>query len=410
MSFKDFKKATKDVSPEAISKELEAVSGGREKDERFWYPKMDENKRSYSLIRFLPARHPEKSPAVRTIQYWIDGPGGTYRESSPAAINLPDPVKEYSRRLYKEGQEEEAKKFWPRTYYIANILVIKDPGNPENENKVFLYRFGKSVFNMIQEKVKPQYANEEKVNVFDFWKGANFKLKTSEQGGFVNYDKSSFEEEPTPLYDGDDELIEQVYNQLYELQPFIAETNFKPYEELKALFHRVMGFDMEPGMEDHLSKSQGSRSSGKPAQRSAAPKKEDTTDFDSDTIPDWSKGNKAAAAKPAAQKAAAKPPKTEELETEDEDENLETETEEESLEETKAPSKAATKPAPAQATRTAIKPKAPAQSTEEEGEEQESAPAQKVAPKASSGKPGQKPTPAKKDDVIEEGEYNFFEE
>lgn len=393
MSFKDFKKHSKGVGIDDVTKELESVSGKGEKDERFWYPKMDEKRNSFSIIRFLPPKFPEKQPAVRTISYYIEGPGGLYRENSPAAINLADPVKEYSKQLWASGDEEEARKLFPKTYYISNVLILKDPGNPDNEGKVFLFKYGKKIFTKIQEKVKPSFAAEERINVFDLWEGANFKLKTCEQGGFVNYDKSEFDAKSS-LYDGDEELLEQVYNSLYELQPFVAEDNFKPYEELKATFYKVMGLDLEEGatpakQSTPSAKPKANASGGK----QAAPAKQE----EEDDIPNWD-------AKPSSGKAATTSAAPASDDTEDEDETLAgSDDDEDGNEETEVEEKfVAPKPKPNAASATA-KPQAATAIAKPK-------PNANTAKAATAAPAKAKTPPPAKDEAVSGGDYSFFED
>ena len=388
MSLKDYKKMAKSQGIDDVSKELDTLSNKRERDPRFWEPTRDENKRSFSIVRFLPAPLPEKPPAVRQISYWFDGPGGKYVELSPATINLPDPVKEYSKKLWNSGDEEEAKKFFPRTTYISNILVLKDSACPENEGKVWLFRYGKKIFSKIQERIKPQFQHETRVNVFDFWAGASFKLKTCDVGGYVNYDQSEFES-PSELYDGDEELIEQVYETLHPLQPFVDASNFKPYEELKAEFHKVMGFEGE----GKAAKAAGKKAS-KPEEEEEdtpppkKPKAKPTT-LEEDDVPDFDT------------KPKGKPkPKVEE----DEDETLDDdEDEDETLSEDEEVETPPKKPKPAAAP--AKKPTKPApKAEEEEAEEEEEAPKKPAKPtaKAATKKP--------KDEEIEEDVTSFFDD
>ena len=284
-SFKDFKSQMKSMGADEFAKQLDAMSGKFQRDERFWQAPLDDKKNSMSVIRFLPAKWPEKPPAVRILSYYFEGPGGLFREQSPATINQPDPVREFARKLWNEGKEDLARKITARTQYISNILVLKDTVNPDNEGKVFLFRYGKTIFNLIQDKLKPQYASEEKVNVFDLWKGANLKLRTCEQGGYVNYDKSSFSES-CELYDGDDDQLKEVYDSIHPLQPFLDPSLFKSYDDIKALFFKVMGYDLDETLPAQPAK--------RPVVTPPAPKKPAVVKEEEDDLPPWGSSKKAA--------------------------------------------------------------------------------------------------------------------
>ncbi len=243
MSYKQFKEQLKSMGGvESVSQSLDQLSGNT-KDDRFWKPEWNDKKESFSIIRFLPAPFPEKDPVVKIMTYFIEGPGGRLIANSPAAIGRPDPIKEYVAPLW-DTDEDQAKELSPRIGYVANILVIRDKIRPENEGRVFLYRFGKQIFDKIKEKLKPLDSSEDKVNIFNFKEGCNFKLKTYLKGQWPAYDTSEFSL-PSSLCDGDDELLEKIYDSLYPLQPFKDESLFKPYEELKAEFQKVMGFKID---------------------------------------------------------------------------------------------------------------------------------------------------------------------
>lgn len=213
-------------------------------DEREWKPDVDKAGNGYAVIRFLPAPDGEDMPFVRIWDHGFQGPGGWYIENSLTTIGQTDPVSEYNSMLWNSGNEKDkevARKQKRRLNYIANIVVLKDPTRPDNEGKVFIYKFGKKIFDKINDLMNPQFQDEEPVNPFDFWEGANFKLKIRNFEGYRNYDKSEFDS-PAPLSD-DDENLEAIYKKIHSLQEFIAPNNFKSYDELKAKFYRVIGLD-----------------------------------------------------------------------------------------------------------------------------------------------------------------------
>ncbi len=211
-------------------------------DERIWKPELDKSGNGYAVIRFLPAPEGEDIPWQRMFSHSFQGPGGWYIENSLTTINKNDPVGEANRRLWNSGSEadkETARRQKRKLSYYTNIYVVADPKHPEHEGKVFLYKFGKKIFDKIMEAMQPQFDDEQAINPFDLWKGANFKLKIRKVDGFWNYDKSEFEA-TTQLLPSDEEL-EKVYQSEYPLKPFHEESNFKPYAELKEKMERVLG-------------------------------------------------------------------------------------------------------------------------------------------------------------------------
>ena len=211
-------------------------------DDRFWKPELDKSGNGYAVIRFLPAPEGEDIPWQRMFTHSFQGPGGWYIENSLTTINKNDPVGEVNRRLWNSGSEadkETARRQKRKLSYHTNIYVVADPKHPEHEGKVFLYKFGKKIFDKIMEAMQPQFDDEQAINPFDLWKGANFKLKIRKVDGFWNYDKSEFDA-VTQLLPSDEEL-EKIYQSEYPLKPFHDETNFKSYAELKEKMERVLG-------------------------------------------------------------------------------------------------------------------------------------------------------------------------
>ena len=215
-------------------------------DERFWKPELDKSGNGYAVIRFLPAPKGEDIPWQRMFSHSFQGPGGWYIENSLTTINKNDPVGEVNRRLWNSGSEadkETARRQKRKLSYYTNIYVVTDTKHPEHEGKVHLYKFGKKIFDKVMESMQPQFDDEEAINPFDLWKGANFKLKIRKVDGFWNYDKSEFDS-VTPLLDSDGAL-EKVYDAEYPLKPFHEESNFKSYIELKEKMERVLGQEVD---------------------------------------------------------------------------------------------------------------------------------------------------------------------
>ena len=242
-SFAELKRSRKSVYDKIVSETNKMQSGGGGgADTRFWQPEVDKAGNGYAVIRFLPSPKGEDIPWVRLFSHGFQGPGGWYIENSLTTLNEKDPVGEYNSMLWNRGDDagkEQARKQKRRLNYISNIYVVKDPAHPENDGKVFLYKFGKRIFDKINDQMNPEFEDESPVNPFDFWEGANFKMKIRNVEGYRNYDKSEFDGQ-SPLLDDDDEL-ETIWGTQYSLQEFVDPKNFKSYEELQARLNRVLG-------------------------------------------------------------------------------------------------------------------------------------------------------------------------
>ena len=240
----------KGSSLDKLKKAVEASSaGGNNKssaDDRFWQPEVDAAGNGYAVIRFLDTPAVDGEDGLPWVQIWshgFQGPGGWYIENSLTTLGKTDPVSEYNTVLWNSGIEankEIARKQKRKLTYVANILVVSDPKRPQNEGKVFLYKFGKKIFDKVKEKLEPQFVDETPLNPFDFWKGANFKVKIRNVEGYRNYDKSEFDS-PAALFNGDDAQIEKTWKSAYSLKDFLKPENFKTYDELKAKLERVLG-------------------------------------------------------------------------------------------------------------------------------------------------------------------------
>ena len=204
-------------------------------DDRIWKPVMDKTGNGFAIIRFLPAPKGEELPWAKLWSHAFQGPTGQwYIENSLTTIGQNDPVSEHNSALWNSGVESDkeiARKQKRKLQYYSNIYVVKDSANPENEGKVFLYRYGKKIFDKIMETMQPAFEDESPINPFDFWEGANFKLKLRKVDGYWNYDKSEFEA-PSALFDDDDKL-EELWGKEHSLTAFTDNTNFKSYDELK---------------------------------------------------------------------------------------------------------------------------------------------------------------------------------
>lgn len=252
MSFEKLKANRAAAINKLVSAGESLGSGGDKKksygDDRIWKPTRDKAGNGYAVIRFLPAKDGEDLPWVRYWDHGFKGPTGQwYIERSLTSVDQPDPVSEMNSILWNSGSDEDkalARERKRRLHYVSNILVVSDPANPENEGKVFLYQFGKKIFDKIMDVMQPQFDDETPVNPYDFWEGADFKIKIRKVEGWVNYDKSEFAA-PSALFGGDDDRIEEVYNKLYALSEFTDpnSSGYKSYDELKAKLNRVLGVD-----------------------------------------------------------------------------------------------------------------------------------------------------------------------
>jgi len=211
-------------------------------DDRLWKPEVDKAGNGFAVIRFLPEPAGEDLPWVRVFDHGFQGPGGWYIENSLTTIGQKDPVGEFNSTLWNNGTDagkEQARKQKRRLKYFSNIYVVKDPANPQNEGKVMLFQYGKKIWDKINEAMNPEFEDESPINPFDFWEGADFKLKIRNVEGYRNYDKSEFDS-PAALSD-DDEKLEKIFNSLHSLNEFVNPKNFKPYAELEAKLNRVLG-------------------------------------------------------------------------------------------------------------------------------------------------------------------------
>jgi len=211
-------------------------------DDRFWKPDVDKAGNGYAIIRFLPAPTGEDVPFVRIWDHGFQGPGGWYIEKSLTTLSKADPVSEYNTKLWNSGIEankELVRKQKRRLSYFSNIYVVKDPTRPDNEGKVFLFKYGKKIFDKLNEAMHPQFQDEKPINPFDMWEGANFKLKIRQVEGYRNYDKSEFDASAPLLHD--DDKLEQVWKSEHALSELIDIKHFKSYDELKMRLEKAIG-------------------------------------------------------------------------------------------------------------------------------------------------------------------------
>ena len=245
MSFATLKKSS-GSSFASLSTAIEKLNkpAGAKVDERFWKPEVDKSGNGYAVIRFLPAPDGEDMPWAKIWSHSFKGPGGQwYIENSLTTIGKDDPVGEMNRELWNSGRESDkatARTQKRKLSYYSNIYVVSDPAHPENEGRVFLYRYGKKIFDKLVEAMQPAFADETPLDPFNLWKGADFKVKIRKVDGYWNYDKSEFAA-PATLAKLDDDELEKIWKQSYSLAEFEAAKNFKSYEQLKARLSLVLG-------------------------------------------------------------------------------------------------------------------------------------------------------------------------
>ena len=244
MSFAKLKKQSKLGSLTAkLVKEVEKMNNnGTSGDDRLWKLDVDKSGNGFAVIRFLPAPDGEDLPFVKLYSHAFQGSGGWYIENSLTTLGQKDPVSEYNKQLCNNGTDsgkDTARKQKRKLTYTSNIYVVKDPANPENEGKVFLFKYGKKIFDKLTAAMQPEFEDEEAIDPFDFWQGANFKLKAKNVAGYRNYDSSEFAAQ-SPLLD-DDDALEALWKKELSLAEIVAADQFKSYDDLKRRLNYVLG-------------------------------------------------------------------------------------------------------------------------------------------------------------------------
>ena len=252
MSFANLKKQSSLGSlTSKLVKEVEKMSTKTGGDDRLWKPEMDKTGNGYAVIRFLPAPDSEDLPFVKLYSHAFQGPGGWYIENSLTTLGQKDPVSEYNSMLWNNGTDagkDAARKQKRKLTYISNIYVVKDPANPQNEGRVMLYKYGKKIFDKLTAAMQPEFEDEEAIDPFDFWQGANFKLKAKNVAGYRNYDSSEFAAQSALL--DDDDAMEAIWKKQSSLQEFVAADQFKDYDALKTRLDYVLGNKGTPRFQD----------------------------------------------------------------------------------------------------------------------------------------------------------------
>ena len=242
MSFSSLKQNKSSIFSK-LQKQLEDTTKVGSIDERFWRPTVDKAGNGFAVIRFLPACDGEDMPFVKMYSHAFQGPGGWYIENSLTTIGRKDPLGEYNRELWNSGDEslkDQVRKQKRKLQYFSNIYVVKDPGNPDNEGKVFLFKYGKKIYDKIMDAVNgDELEGREGINPFDFWSGADFKLRVKKVAGYPNYDSSEFAN-PGTLEEHDDAQLESIWKRQHALQPLVADDQFKSFEQLQERLNLVL--------------------------------------------------------------------------------------------------------------------------------------------------------------------------
>ena len=253
MSFSNLKKQSSlgSLTAKLVSQVEKMNKGSNGVDDRLWKPEVDKAGNGYAVIRFLPAPDGEDLPWAKLYTHAFQASGGWYIENSLTTLGQKDPVSEHNSQLWNSGvdsDKEVARKQKRKLSYYSNVYVVKDPSNPANEGKVFLFRFGKKIFDKLTAAMQPEFEDETPINPFDFWAGANFKIKIKKVAGYWNYDSSEFAA-PAPLLD-DDDAMEAIWKKEYSLAELVAPDQFKTYEDLKKRLNYVLGLTVAPKRQD----------------------------------------------------------------------------------------------------------------------------------------------------------------
>jgi hypothetical protein len=241
-----FDKLTKAI--EATTTNQTAEAGSRD-DPRMWQPSVDKAGNGMAIIRFLPAPAVDGDdglPWVRVFNHGFQGPGGWLIDNCLTTINNGKcPVCEHNSTLWNSGIDANkniARNQKRKLSYYANVYIVSDPSNKENEGQIKIFKFGKKIFDKITEAMNPEFPDEKPINPFDLWEGANFKLKIRNVESYRNYDKSEFDS-PVALFEGDDTKLEELWKKEYSLKDFHDAKNFKSYEQIKTRLDKVLGLE-----------------------------------------------------------------------------------------------------------------------------------------------------------------------
>jgi len=253
MSFADLKKKSKlgSLTSKLLNEVEKMNSSSGSSDDRIWKPEVDKAGNGFAVIRFLAAPEGEELPWAKVYTHAFQGSGGWLIDNCLTTINQSCPVCEANRELWNTGSkanQEIVRQRKRKLSYYSNIYVVQDKAHPENEGKVFLFKYGKKIFDKISAAMQPEFDDETPIDPFDFWQGANFKVKITKKDGYWNYDKSEFDS-PGPLLN-DDEAMESIWKKCYSLDEFVKPDTFKSYEQLDNRLKTVLGKKSAPKVDE----------------------------------------------------------------------------------------------------------------------------------------------------------------
>ena len=235
------------INVQRLADELEKTSGAKKSyiDERFWKPTTDKGGNGFATIRFLPTLSEDDPVAWRRMfSHGFQGPGGWYLENCPTTLGDTCPLCQENTKLWDTGDNSKRNIARDRKRvlkYISYIYVVDDPSVPDNDGKVFLYKYGKKIYEKLNNLMIPEFPDEIPRNPFDIDDGCNFKLKIRKVDGYINYDKSEFAE--PSILSTDDDFLDTILDQVKSLDEFTSKDNFKSYDDLKSRLTKVLGVE-----------------------------------------------------------------------------------------------------------------------------------------------------------------------
>lgn len=265
MSFSNLKKQSKlgSLTSKLVQEVEKMNSSNNSSDDRLWKPEVDKSGNGFAVVRFLPAPEGEEVPWAKIYTHAFQGTGGWFIDNCLTSVGQQCPVCESNRELWNSGSksnQEIVRQRKRKLSYYSNIYVVGDRNHPENEGKVFLFKYGKKIFDKISASMQPEFDDETPIDPFDFWGGANFKVKITKKDGYWNYDKSEFDS-PTTLGDFGDEVLETIWKKTHSLQEFVNPENFKSYEQLGTRLNSVLGKKSQPKQDESFSDEDDNRES-----------------------------------------------------------------------------------------------------------------------------------------------------
>lgn len=279
-------KKSRGQSAATIQSAVAASSGGFTKDDRIWkYTYLDSGKKdlktkksimySSSVIRFLPipfidirkqdegkiSAEAVLSPVVLVCRHDFKSSNGSrYSELALKTLGQECPVNEHDRPLWEAWKDagkpdNNDKKVLvgriAKDEYYANILVVDDKAAPDNNGKVFLFKFSAAIKKMIDQAFDPSIPTNPTFDPFDPFDGAELHLTfMGEERSFNGWNglvPADMSKESSwvnnPMCGGDEAKIEETMELAYSLQDFIDPALFKSYAVLKERLLAVLGLE-----------------------------------------------------------------------------------------------------------------------------------------------------------------------